>query len=82
MKKTIDFTKEEIKKIEEYQNKNNLKTFSAAIKGIVNGKKCSCKTKDMSDDKFALIADAIIKLDEKLTNMSIHIAPKSAGEVK
>jgi hypothetical protein len=86
MRKTIDFTKEEIERIKTYQERNGLKSFSAAVKNIIgNEKECKCKSGDIdniSDDKFALLADAILKLDGKVEAMLMNIAPKSAGEVK
>lgn len=83
MRKTIDFTNKEIERIENYQKRNGLKTFSAAVKNIIgNEKQCSCKSDDIPDDKFALLADAIMKLDSKIEIILKSIAPKSAGEVK
>ena len=79
MKKTINFTEKEIEKITNYKNKLDLKTFSSAIKNIIAN---LSNDNDISDDKFALLADAIIKLDKKIEEMSRNIAPKSAGEVK
>ena len=92
MRKTIDLTENEIAQVEEFQKRNGLKSFSAAIRSIINAKKCSCSEKkgeDIPDDKFALIGDALIeigkKMDdhgEKLELLTVHLAPKSAGEVK
>lgn len=83
MRKTIDFTKEEIERITKHQKRNGLKSFSAAVKNIMGNKhKCSCKSNDISNDNFALLADAIMKIDSKIEAMLINIAPKSAGEVK
>jgi len=83
MRKTINLTLEEIDRVNKYQEDNGLKTFSAAMKGIIRDMgKCTCVSDDIPDDKFALIADAIMKMDEKLESMRLHIAPRSAGEVK
>jgi len=82
MRKTIDLTKEDIKLVDDYQKRNGLKNFSEAMRNIVRGMDtCSCGD-DVPDDKFALIADALVKMDEKLDAMLPNIAPKSAGEVK
>jgi len=78
MKKTVDLTNEEIKKVTQYQKRKKLKSFSASIKSII----ADMKSDEIPDDKFALIADALIKIDEKLNSMKMHIAPRNAGEVK
>lgn len=80
MRKTIDLTKQEIEKVEEYKKRNSLKSFSAAVKSIIDV--VDIDSTDVPDDNFALIADALVKIDEKIEQLSIHVAPKSAGEVK
>jgi hypothetical protein len=85
MRKTVDFSETELAIIEEYRQRNGLKNFSVAIKNIIGRiENCQCSSNDVDipEDKFEMITDAIKKLDEKLENMSIHVAPKSAGEVK
>ena len=76
MRKSIDFTEKDVETISEYQEKNGLRNFSKAVRNMIR------KDKGLSDENFALLADAIVKLDEKIEAMMIHIAPKSAGEIK
>ncbi len=84
MRKTIDLTEKDVKDVQEYQAKNGFKNFSQAVRNIIrnieNG--CSCDDSDVSDDNFALIADALQTINTKIDLMLPNIAPKSAGEVK
>lgn len=90
MRKTIDLTEKDIKLVDEYQKRNGLKNFSEAMRNIVRGMdSCTCGDTDVSDDNFALIADALVKINdntekinEKIDLMLPNIAPKAAGEVK
>ncbi len=77
MRKTIDLTKKDIQAVEDYQKRNGLKNFTDAMRNIVR----SLDDK-LSDDNFALIGDAIMKMDSKIDILVMHTAPKSAGEVK
>lgn len=84
MRKTIDLTEEDIDRIVEYKQKNGLKSFSDAVRNILrttDNCTCSDETK-LDDENFALIADAIKILDEKLDAILVNFAPKHAGEVK
>jgi len=91
MRKTIDLDEEDIKKIEKFRKENNIKTFSESARSIIRKldgalctceDECSCETNKISDDNFALLADALIQINDKLDQLLTHIAPKSAGEVK
>ena len=91
MRKTIDLTEQNIADVTEYQQKNQIKNFSAAIRSIIeNLNGCSCgDSAEIPDDKFALIGDVLVEIgkkldeqDEKLGLLTVHLAPKSAGEVK
>lgn len=73
MKKTIDFTKEEIEEITKYQKENKIKKFSTALKEILS--------KKMTDENFILIADILVTMNKKLDVLVSHMPPKSAGEV-
>jgi hypothetical protein len=85
------FSKADLEKIEEIQNKRGIKTFTEAVRTIVRDYdggscgcegECTCGDTKLSDDNFALLADAIVEMDKKLDILLMHIAPKSAGEVK
>jgi hypothetical protein len=78
MRKTIDLTEKELLDISEYQQKNSIKNFSETIRTLV---RVALSEQGLSDENFALLADAIMKMDKKLDLMMINIAPKSAGEV-
>ena len=89
MRKTVDLDQKDIDIVVEYQKRNQLKNFSQAIRSIIQKGECSCQGEEIPDDKFALIGDALVeigkKLDEqdaKLSLLTVHLAPKSAGEVK
>ena len=78
MRKTIDLTEKELSDISEYQQKNKIKNFSETIRTLV---RAALSENGLSDENFALLADAIMKMDKKIDSMMINIAPKSAGEV-
>ena len=78
MRKTIDLTEKELSDIGEYQQKNDIKNFSETIRTLV---RVSLSEQGLSDENFALLADAIMNMNKKLDLMMINIAPKSAGEV-
>lgn len=75
MRKTIELTKKDMQAVDEYQKKNGLKNFSEAMRNIVRN------LDSLSDDNFALLGDAIMKMDEKIDILVMHTAPKHAGEV-
>jgi predicted CopG family antitoxin len=79
MRKTIDFTDEEIKILEEHKEKIGVNSFSEAVRNFI---KINDEGNLQSDSNFALLADAIIKMDDKINVILRSIAPKSAGEVK
>ena len=82
MRKTIDLTKEDIKKVINYQKENKKNNFSEAIRDIIrNMNQSSYKFDDIPDSKFALLADAILKMDSKINAIIANLAPKSAGEI-
>ena len=84
MRKTIELTEDELFMVQEYQKRNQLRNFSQAVRGIIRTGECECKDeKDetLSDDNFALLADAIVKLDKKIDIIISTFAPKSAGKV-
>ena len=74
MRKTVDLSKEQIKAVEEFQNRNKLKSFTKAIQVIVD------KNKEQ-DELAILLTDAIVKIDKKLDVLIGSIAPKHAGEI-
>ena len=75
MNKRIELTDEAVDQVTEYQKRNGLKSFSSAIQNIIDNMVSK-------DDQFILISDAIVKMNEKIDILAMHIAPKSAGEVK
>lgn len=82
MRKTIELTDEDIQAVEEYQKENKLKNFSEAVRGMLRGNQCKCQTQEtLSDENFALIADALVTIDDKLNIVVGSIAPKHAGEI-
>ena len=76
MRKTIDLNKTDVEKVKEYQERNGLKNFSESMRNMIRG-----DSKDLSDDNFALLADAIVKMDNKINILLGRTAPRSAGEV-
>jgi len=83
------FSKSDIEKIEKIQKEKGIKTFTETVRTIVRdfdngscGCECDCSTERISDENFALIADALVELDRKLDILLTHVAPKSAGNVK
>jgi hypothetical protein len=78
MRKTIDLTEKELLDIGEYQQKNKIKNFSETIRTLV---RVALSENGLSDENFALLADAIMEMDKKIDLMMVNIAPKSAGEV-
>lgn len=85
------FSKADITKIEKIQKEKEIKTFTETVRTIVreygNGScscdgECTCDDNKISDENFALLADAIVEMDKKLDMLLMHIAPRSAGEVK
>ncbi len=83
MRKTIDLTEKDVKAVQEYQAKNGFKNFSQAVRNIIRNIENGCSSdSDVSDDNFALIADALQTINNKIDLMLPNIAPKSAGEVK
>lgn len=82
MRKTVDLTEEQIKAVEDFQKKNKLRSFTKAIQLIVdNIDECSCEKSETKDDFSVLVADAIVKIDNKLDILIGSIAPKHAGEI-
>lgn len=85
MRKTVDLSEADIAKIEEYGKEKGIKTFTESMRSIISSfgdASCSCNSDNMSDENFALIADALVEMDKKLDIILTHFAPKSAGEVK
>lgn len=80
MRKTIDLTEKEIENISEYQEKNSIKNFSETVRTLIRAGLSEDKS-GLSDENFALLADAIMKMNNKIDSMMMNIAPKSAGEV-
>ena len=80
MRKTIELTKTDIEQVTKYQKRNGLKNFSDAMRNIIRN--MDNKSKDVSDENFVLLGDALVKIDEKIDIVVKHLAPKSAGEVK
>jgi hypothetical protein len=79
MRKTIDLSKADIKKIEEYGQAKGIKTFTKSVQGIID----EFDGASVSDENFALLADALVELDKKIDLIISNLpAPKSAGEVK
>lgn len=88
MKKTIDLDNTHIQKIEEYKKEKGIRTFGEAVRSIIE-KKCTCGTENccdseekLSDENFALIADALVEMNKKIDTLVMHIAPRNAPEVK
>jgi len=82
MRKSIELSEDDIQIIDEYQKRNQIKNFSKAVRGLLREKECECKEENgLSDDNFALLADAIVKLDQKIDLIIGTFAPKSAGKV-
>lgn len=82
MRKTVDLTEEQIKAVEDFQKKNKLRSFTKAIQLIVdNIDVCNCEKSETKDDFSVLVADAIVKIDNKLDILIGSIAPKHAGEI-
>lgn len=91
MRKTIDLDEIDIQKVEEYQKEKGIKTFTEAVRSIIRNMdgasctcegECTCDSEKLSDENFALIADALVEMDKKLTTLVMHIAPRTAPEVK
>lgn len=79
MKKTIDFDNLDIKVIEEYSKENKNTSFSEAVRSMIR----NFNTTTISDENFALIADALVEISAKIDVLLINIQPpKNAGEVK
>ena len=79
MRKTIDFTEEEIQLIEDYQKRNDIKSFSKTVKDIINSSGESIKSdSNENDNNFAILADAILKIDDKINILIGSIAPRHA----
>lgn len=76
MRKTIDLTDEDIEQIKEFQQKNQIKNFSEAVRTVIRQKKCSCGEKTTHEHEPDLS-----EINSKLDILLTHIAPKSAGEV-
>lgn len=82
MRKTVDLTHEQLLAVEDFRKKNKLRSFTKAIQIIVdNMGECDCKPESDKDDFSVLVADAIVKIDNKLDILIGSIAPKHAGEV-
>ena len=75
MRKTIDLTESDIKRVTEFQQKNQIKNFSEAVRNIIRQKKCSCGEKGHDKPDLTQINK---KLDIILDNLA---PPKGAGEV-
>lgn len=84
MRKTVDLDESDIKKIEEYGKEKGIKTFTESVRSIIkefDGAPSSLDENEIPDEKFALLADAIVELNEKMDLILTHIAPRNAGEV-
>jgi hypothetical protein len=89
MKKTIDLDDIHIQKIEEYKKEKGIRTFGEAVRSIIE-KKCTCGSENccdsekekLSDENFALIADALVEMKQQIDTLVMHIAPRNAPEVK
>ena len=66
--------------IEKIQKEKGIKTFTETVRTIV--REYDGGSHGLSDDNFALLADAIVEMDRKIDQLLANIAPKSAGEVK
>jgi len=80
MRKSIELTDEQVEAITNYQKEKGLRNFSVAISSIVDN---FLKGSDsgMSNEQFALLGDAIVKMDKKIDILIETTAPKSAGEI-
>jgi len=77
------FSKADQTKIEEIQKAKGIKTFTETVRTIVREYDDGFHgSEKLSDENFALLADAIVEMDKKMDILLMHIAPKSAGEVK
>lgn len=74
MKKTIDFSDNEIEIIEKYKEAKEIKTFSATIRSIIRNVNNASSSSDIST--------AISKIDKKIDTILKHFAPTNAGEIK
>jgi hypothetical protein len=76
------FSEADKAKIEEIQKEKGIKSFAETVRTIVREYDGGSYGSGISDENFALLADAIVEMDKKLDILLTHIAPKSAGEVK
>ena len=86
-RKSIDFSETDINIIKEFQTQKGIKSFTESVRTIIrmfgDGSLVEKDGDFLSDDNFALLADAIVKLDNKIDLVVANLAPpKSAGEVK
>jgi hypothetical protein len=85
MRKSIELGEDELNIVDEFQKRNQMKNFSKAVRAIIrnNTETCTCKgeKESLSDENFALLADAIVKLNDKIDIIVGTLAPKSAGEI-
>jgi len=83
MRKTIDLNQSDVDLVNKHQGKNGLKNFSEAMRNMIRGHN-EKSDENFHDDNFALLADAILKMDEKI-NLILEslekFAPNSPGEV-
>lgn len=70
MNKTINFTDEDIKIIEEHKKKLGVNSFSEAVRSFI-------RIESQNNNE----QDLLTLLNEKVDALLVHIAPKKAGEL-
>ena len=85
MNKSINFTKEDIEIIEKHKKEIGVNSFSEAVRSFIRIE----SKNNMEEEQFALLADALMTLNDSFETMSKkinmllqHVAPKSAGEIE
>jgi len=81
MNKTINFTDEDIEIIEKWKEKIGVNSFSEAVRSFIRSEDVENKETTLSEEYFALIADAIKTLNDKIDIIGQNIAPKNVGEI-
>lgn len=82
MKKSIDLTNAEIKKVEQYGKEKGTGTFSGAIRAIIED---IDESTGIDSEIMLKVKEALEQLTEEVNNMSKRIdglVPVSPGEVK
>jgi hypothetical protein len=76
------FSETDKAKIEKIQKEKGIKSFTETVRTIVR-EYTDGGSLGLSDENFALLADAIVEMDKKIDLIINNLpAPKSAGEVK